>query len=202
MKLLQIDSSVLGENSVSRKLTAAIVARQAALHPGLEVEQLDLGANPVPHYGAAHFTAMRLGQAPEDAAVQADLARGDGFIASLLAADIIVIGVPMYNFGMPTQLKAWADRVLVAGKTFSYSPEGPKGLVPAGKKVFFASASGGLYSEGNPGAAFQHQVSHLSALLGFIGLTDITIIRAEGLAIPDLRGPAIAKAEAEIAALT
>lgn len=201
MKLWHIDSSVLGDNSASRKLTAAIVARQAALHPGLEITYLDLAAAPVAHLSPAHIGAM-FGHNPADEAVLADIARGAAFIDTLFAADIIVIGAPMYNFGIPTQLKAWADRVLVAGKTFKYGADGmPFGLVPPGKKVFIASTRGGLYSPGHPAAAIEHQDSHLTALLNFIGLTDITVVNAEGLAVPDLKQPALAAAETEIAAL-
>lgn len=201
MKLWHIDSSVLGENSASRKLSAALVARQKALHPGLEVDYLDLATAPVGHLSPAHIGAM-FGHPPEDAATLADIARGAAFIDSLFAADIIVIGAPMYNFGLPSQLKAWADRVLVAGKTFKYGPDGkPVGLVPAGKKVFIASTRGGLYGPGQPAAPFEHQQSHLTAMLAFIGLTDVTIVNADGLAIPDLKAKSIAAAEEEIAAL-
>lgn len=201
MKLWHIDSSVLGENSASRKLTAAIVARQQELNPGLEVEYLDLAANPVGHLSPAHIGAA-FGHPPEDAATLADIARGQGFIDSLFAADIIVIGVPMYNFGLPTQLKAWADRVLVAGKTFKYGPDGvPVGLTPAGKKVYIASTRGGLYGPGSPTAALEHQESHLKAMLAFIGLHDVTIFNADGLAIPDLKAQSIAAAHAEVATL-
>jgi FMN-dependent NADH-azoreductase len=200
MKLWHIDSSVLGDNSASRSLTAAIVARQKALHPGLQVEYLDLAAHPVAHLSPAHIGAL-FGHPPADEAVLADIARGQGFIDSLFASDIIVIGAPMYNFGLPTQLKAWADRVLVAGKTFKYGPDGNSvGLVPAGKKVFIASTRGGLYGPGNPAAALEHQESHLKAMLGFIGLTDITIVNADGLAIPDLKPKSIEAALTAIAA--
>ncbi len=201
-KLWHIDSSVLGENSISRALTAGIVAREAALHPGLEVTYLDLAANPVGHLSPAHIGAM-FGHPPADAATLADIATGNGFIDTLFAADIIVIGAPMYNFGIPTQLKSWIDRILVAGKTFKYGADGaPVGLVPAGKKVIIASSRGGLYSEGNPAAPYEHQESHLRAALGFIGLTDVTVIRAEGVAVPDIKPRAIANAEAAIAALS
>lgn len=201
MKLWHIDSSVLGDNSASRKLTAAIVARQSQLNPGLHVEYLDLAAAPVAHLSPAHIGAM-FGHAPEDAATLADIARGAAFIDTLFAADIIVIGAPMYNFGIPSQLKAWADRVMVAGKTFKYGADGtPIGLVPAGKKVYIASTRGGLYGAGSPAAPLEHQESHLKAMLGFIGLTDVTIYNADGLAIPDLKAKSIAAAEAEIATL-
>ena len=201
MRLWHIDSSVLGENSVSRKLTAEIVARQRALHSGLEVRHLDLAASPVRHLSPAHIGAM-FGHPPADEAVQADIAIGATFLDELFAADVIVIGAPMYNFGIPSQLKAWIDRILVAGKTFKYGENGaPIGLVPTGKKVIIASSRGGLYSPGNPAAAMEHQESHLIAALNFIGLTDITVVRAEGVAVPDLKPAAIATAEAAIAAL-
>jgi len=199
MKLLHIDSSVLGENSVSRGLTAAIVARQAALHPGLEVTHLDLATATPMHLSPAHIGAM-FGHPPADAAVQADIAVP--YIDQLMAADIIVIGAPMYNFTIPSQLKSWIDRILVAGKTFKYGADGkPVGLVPAGKKLFIASSRGGAYSEANGLSFLDHQETLLKAALGFIGFTDITIIRAEGVAVPDLKPAAIESAKAQIAAL-
>lgn len=201
MKLWQIDSSVLGENSASRKLTAEIVAREKARHPGLEVSELDLAAAPLAHLSPAHIGAM-FGNPPADDAIIADIARGTSYVDTLFASDIIVVGVPMYNFGIPSQLKALFDRLLVAGKTFKYGADGnPVGLVPAGKKVIVVSTRGGLYTPGNPAAALDHQEKHLTALLNFIGLADITFVRAEGLALPDNKGPSLAKAEAEISAL-
>ncbi|WP_234730705.1 FMN-dependent NADH-azoreductase [Acidocella facilis] len=201
MKLWHIDSSVLGDNSASRKLTAEIVAREKAKHPGLEISYLDVAATPLGHLSPAHVGAM-FGHPPTDEATLADIARGAAAMDELFAADIIVIGAPMYNFGIPSQLKALIDRLLVAGKSFKYGDGGvPVGLVPAGKKVIIASTRGGLYTPGNPAAALEHQESHLTALLNFIGLTDIVFVRAEGLALPDNRAPSMAKAEAEIAAL-
>ncbi|HTJ89778.1 MAG TPA: NAD(P)H-dependent oxidoreductase [Acidocella sp.] len=200
MKLLHIDSSILGANSVSRALTASLVERQKALHPGLEVTYLDLaGAAPM-HLSPAHIGAM-FGTNPTDPAVIADIAAAAPFIDQLLAADIIVIGAPMYNFAPPSQLKAWIDRVLVAGKTFRYGADGvPVGLVPAGKKVFIASSRGGAYHEG-PRAALDHQEAYLKAALAFIGITDVTVIRAETMSVPDLKPAALAAAQAQIAAL-
>jgi FMN-dependent NADH-azoreductase len=199
MKLLHIDSSVLGENSVSRGLTAAIVARQAELHPGLEVTHLDLAAATPMHLSPAHIGAM-FGHPPADPAIQADIAVP--YIDQLMAADIIVIGAPMYNFTIPSQLKSWIDRILVAGKTFKYGADGkPVGLVPPGKKLFIASSRGGAYSEANGLSFLDHQETLLKAALGFIGFTDITIIRAEGVAVPDLKPAAIESAKAQIAAL-
>jgi FMN-dependent NADH-azoreductase len=201
MKLWHIDSSALGENSVSRTLSAGIVARLVALHPELEVIYLDLASNAPGHLSPAHVGA-RFGSDPIDAAVLADIATGNGYIKTLFESDILVIGVPMYNFGLPTQLKAWADRLLVAGTTFHYTAEGvPESLLPEGKKVFLASARGGIYTPPNPACAMEHQESHLTVLLGFIGLADITVIRAEGLGIPELKPAAVASAQAAIAAL-
>ncbi len=201
MKLLHIDSSILGANSVSRSLSAGIVARETTRHPGLEVTYRDLAENPPLHLSAAHIGAL-FGQPPSDPAVIADIAATAPFIDELFAADIIVIGTPMYNFGLPSHLKAWIDRVLIAGKTFKYSEAGvPVGLLPPGKKVILASARGGVYSEGSPVAFLDHQETQLKAALNFIGLTDITTIRAEGVAVPDLKPSAIAAAQAQIAAL-
>lgn len=201
MKLWQIDSSVLGEHSASRMLTSKIVAHQKAKQPDLEISYLDLGVAPVKHLSPAHIGAVS-GQSAVDETIGADVALGAAYIDLLFAADIIVIGAPMYNFGIPTQLKALFDRLLVAGKTFKYNADGsPAGLVPTGKKVIIASTRGGLYSPGNPAAGLDHQEKHLTALLNFIGLTDITFIRAEGLALPDNKLLALAGAEAEIAAL-
>lgn len=201
MKLLHIDSSVLGANSVSRALTAGIVARETILHPGLEVTYLDLAAAGPSHLSPAHIGAM-FGQTPTDPAVIADLAVAAPFVDQLFAADIIVIGAPMYNFTIPSQLKAWIDRVLVAGKTFKYGADGvPVGLLPAGKKVIIASARGGVYSGASPVAFLDHQETLLKAALTFIGLSDISVIRAEGVAVPDLKPAAVAGAEAQIAAL-
>jgi FMN-dependent NADH-azoreductase len=201
MKLLHIDSSITGANSVSRQLSAAIVARQKALHPGLEVQYLDLVATPPAHLSPAHLGAW-FGHTPEDPAVLADIAATSSYIDDLFAADIIVIGAPMYNFGISSYLKAWVDRILVAGKTFKYSETGtPVGLLPPGKQFFIASSRGGFYGPGSPAAGYEHQESHLQAVLGFLGQTNVTVVRAEGVAVADLKGPAVEKALAEAAAL-
>jgi len=200
MKLLHIDSSILGDKSVSRSLSAAIVAKQRALHPGIEVQYLDLAVDTPMHLSPAHLGAW-MGNTPSDPAVQADLEATATFIDDLFAADIIVIGAPMYNFTIPTQLKTWIDRILVAGKTFKYGANGPEGLLPPGKKVFIASSRGGAYGPNSPAAFLDHQETYLKGAFAFIGLTDVTVIRAEGLAMPDLRPTAIATAEQEVAAL-
>jgi FMN-dependent NADH-azoreductase len=178
------------------------VARETALHPELEVTYRDLAEHPPQHLSPAHIGAL-FGHPPSDPAVIADIAAAAPFIDELFAADIIVIGTPMYNFGIPSQLKAWIDRVLIAGKTFKYSEAGvPVGLLPPGKKIIIASARGGVYSEGSPVAFLDHQETLLKAALSFIGLTDITVVRAEGVAVPALKPDAIASAQAQIAALS
>jgi FMN-dependent NADH-azoreductase len=201
VKLLHIDSSILGANSVSRALSAEIVARQRALHPGLEVVYRDLAAEPPLHLQGAHLAAWQ-GTAVADPAVANDAARGNAYIDELMAADIIVIGAPMYNFTVPTQLKGWIDRIAVAGKTFRYTEKGPESLLSKGKKVIIASSRGGIYSAGSPGAAMEHQESYLTAALGFIGLTDVAVVRAEGVNLgPDARTGALAKARGQIETL-
>jgi FMN-dependent NADH-azoreductase len=201
MNILHIDSSILGANSVSRALSAAIAAKQAELHPGATIVYRDLAAAPTQHLSPAHIGAM-FGHPPTDAATLADIETGTAILNEVFAADVIVIGAPMYNFTVPTQLKAWVDRILITGKTFQYNEQGaPVGLLPATKKVFVASSRGGQYADGAQAAPLDHQESYLKAALNFIGLTDITIIRAEGVAVPALKEPAIAGAHAQIAAL-
>ena len=183
MQLLHIDSSVLGPNSASRALSADIVARQVALHPGMNVVYRDLAADSALHLSSAH------------------LAKGGGYLDELLASDIVVIGAPMYNFSIPSQLKAWIDRVVVAGKTFRYGANGAEGLLK-NKKVFIASSRGNVYTPGSPSAALEHHESYLIGVLSFIGLKDVTIVRAEGLAFgPEAKEAAMLKARANIAAL-
>jgi|SRR5579871_371956 len=201
MQLLHIDSSVLGVDSVSRALSAEIVARQAALHPGLRVKHRDLAKDAAQHLSAAHLAAWR-GAKAESPELDEDLAKGNTYIEELFAADLIVIGAPMYNFSIPSQLKAWIDRVVIAGKTFRYGPNGPEGLLSPRKKVFIASSRGNVYHAGSPAAALEHHESYLTAVLSFIGLTDVTIVRAEGVAFgAQAKEAAMLRARENIAAL-
>ncbi|RNM09244.1 FMN-dependent NADH-azoreductase [Dickeya undicola] len=201
MSILHIDSSILGGHSVSRLLSAEIVARQRHIHPEKNVIRRDLVADAALHLSPDHLAVFQ-GGTPGSPALGQDIVLGGAYINELFAADVIVIGVPMYNFSIPSQLKGWIDRVLVAGRTFRYTENGSEGLLPTGKKVFIASARGGVYSGTSPAAPFDHQESYLTAVLNFIGLTDITIIRAEGLALgDDAKTAAIAQARAEINAL-
>jgi FMN-dependent NADH-azoreductase len=201
MQLLHIDSSVLGPHSASRALSAEIVAKQVALHPGMTVRQRDLAADAALHLSSAHLAAWQ-GGAVEDAILDADLAKGGAYLEEVLAADIIVIGAPMYNFSIPSQLKAWIDRVVVAGKTFRYGENGAEGLLSKNKKVFIASSRGNVYAAGSPAAALEHHESYLTGVLSFIGLTDVTVVRAEGLAFgAEAKEAAMLKARANIAAM-
>ena len=200
MQLLHIDSSVLGPNSASRALSAEIVARQIALRPGLNVVRRDLAADAAFHLSSAHLAAWQ-GNAVADADLGADLAKGGAYLDELLAADIIVIGAPMYNFSIPSQLKAWIDRVVVAGKTFRYGANGAEGLLK-NRKVFIASSRGNVYAAGSPAAALEHHESYLTGVLSFIGLTDVTIVRAEGLAFgPEAKEAAMLRARENIASM-
>jgi FMN-dependent NADH-azoreductase len=200
MQLLHIDSSVLGSHSASRALSAEIVAKQIALHPGINVVRRDLAADAALHLSSAHLAAWQ-GAAVENVDLGADLAKGGAYLEELSVADIIVIGAPMYNFSIPSQLKAWIDRVVVAGKTFRYGANGAEGLLK-NKKVFIASSRGNVYAAGSPAAAFEHHESYLTGVLSFIGLNDITVIRAEGLAFgPEAKEAAMLKARANIAAI-
>ena len=199
MTLLHVDSSILGPHSVSRLLSAEIAERQRKLHPGIEVIYRDLAADPLMHLSPAHIAASQ-GTAPTDSDVQADIASGNKVLEEVFAASIIVIGAPMYNFGISSQLKAWIDRLVVAGRTFRYTDKGvPEGLLPKGKKAIIASSRGGSYSQ----AAFlDHQESYLKTALGFIGITDVTVIRAENMGKgAEARTAALAAARQEISAL-
>jgi FMN-dependent NADH-azoreductase len=201
MQLLHIDSSVLGPHSASRALSAEIVAKQIALRPGITVVHRDLAADAALHLSSAHLAAWQ-GGAVADAPLGVDLAKGGAYLAELFDSDIIVIGAPMYNFSIPSQLKAWIDRVVIAGKTFRYGANGAEGLLSKDKKVFVASSRGNVYAAGSPAAAFEHHESYLLGVLSFIGLTDVTVVRAEGLAFgAEAKEAAMLQARANIAAM-
>lgn len=200
MKLLHVDSSILGANSVSRMLSAGIAAAEAVKHPGLEVTYRDLAARPVGHLSGDHLAAFQ-GTVPEADALQQDIAAGIASLDEFLAADIVVVGAPMYNFSIPSQLKAWIDRLAVAGKTFHYTANGPEGLA-GGKTVIIASSRGGAYGADTPIAFLDHQELYLRGVFGFFGITDLTVIRAEGVAKgAEQREKAIAAAKSEITKL-
>jgi len=183
MTLLHVDSSILNDQSVSRQLTAAIVKRLSEIRPGTPVIHTDLAAEPVGHLSGAEFLAFQ-GVSPQNDTAKQAVARNEKLLNDFLGADTIVIGAPMYNFSVPSQLRAWLDRLAVPGKTFRYTANGVEGLV-AGKRVIVASSRGGVYSEGAPAAQLDHQETYLHGLLGFLGITDVTFVRAEGLAMGD-----------------
>ena len=182
MQLLHIDSAITGAQSVSRQLTAQIVATWQAQHPNTQVSYLDLVAN-----APAHFTsdamAPRTGQTEDlSAAQQRENAVSEQLVSQFLAADVVVIGAPFYNFSIPSQLKAWIDRIAQPGRTFRYTATGPEGLAK-GKTVIIASSRGGVYSSSEGGRAMEHQESYLQTVLGFFGVTDVRFVRAEGVAM-------------------
>jgi FMN-dependent NADH-azoreductase len=199
---LHIDSSIRGAQSVSRTLTAEIVKCQKALHPGIEVIYRDLAADPALHLSHAHVAAWS-GEGVIGAALCSDLETGQEYLSELFEADIIVIGAPMYNFSVPSQLKAWIDRIVVEGQTFEYSESGElRTFLPSGKKIIVASTRGNVYPVGTPTAAQEHHESYLRRVFSFLGLHDVTVVRAEGLALDrDTRDASIRQARLEIAAI-
>ena len=177
--LLHLDASVLGDHSVSRQVSAAIVQRLTRDNPGLAVTYRDLAAQPLGHLSGGHLAAAQ-GNAPAELAD--DLIAGQAALNEFLAADIVVIGAPMYNFTAPTQLKAWIDRVLIAGKTFKYGPAGVEGLA-GDKRVIVAISRGNFYGAGAPAAAAEHLETYLRTVFGFIGVTDLEFVIAEGVQV-------------------
>jgi len=172
MNILHIDSSILGENSASRGLTQAIVDQLRAQHPGASVTRMDLDADPLPPLSSRSLAG----------ADATESARAQRALDTLFAADVVVIGAPMYNFSVPSTLKAWIDRVAVAGKTFRYTSAGP---------------------EGQTGGASEHQESYLRFVLGFLGIDDVEVVRAQGVALsPEHRAQALASARASLSHIT
>ena len=193
--VLIIDSAATGDASVSRRLGHELEAMLRARGP-VRIVRRDVGAEPVPHLDAATTPAIR-GAEPRTDAARSAIALSDTLIAELKAADLLVIGAPMYNFGMASTLKAWFDHVLRAGITFRYSAAGPEGLVK-GKKAIVIESRAGLYSEG-PSGALDSQEPHLRTLLGFMGIDDIAFVRAERLAFgPEAAAASIDAAVAEL----
>jgi FMN-dependent NADH-azoreductase len=192
MKLLHIDSSVLGPHSVSRQVSAAIVDRLRKATPGLDVSYRDLTLTPLAHLSGSHLAAGQ-GAVPE-ASLQPDIAAGQAVLEEFLAADVVVLGAPMYNFTIPSQLKAWIDRVVVAGKTFKYGADGVTGLA-GNKRVIIAISRGGFYGAGTPAAVGEHLETYLRWVFGFIGVKNLEFISADGIQVgPEHREKAVADA--------
>ncbi|WP_417684494.1 FMN-dependent NADH-azoreductase [Pseudidiomarina gelatinasegens] len=186
MNILHLDSGIFVDQSVSRKLSRDIVTHLSQ-SSGVKVTHRDLVTNAVPHLDA-------------DTLLDNENTLSAELIAEIQAADVLVIGAPMYNFTIPTQLKAWLDRVLKAGVTFKYTEQGPVGLL-TGKTAYIASGRGGIYSQGDA-AALDHQESYLRNALAFIGITDVHVVRAEGLNMGDEpRQKGLSEAEEAIAQL-
>jgi len=196
MNILQINSSVRGTQSESTRVANAIVARLAAANPGAAVTVRDVGAQPHPVLDEAALGALFTPADQRTTDQAARVALDDALIAQAQAADVIVLGAPMYNFGMPIQLKAWFDAVARAGVTFRYTENGPEGLLK-NKKVFVATARGGVYPlDADP------QVPHIRMLLNFLGLTDHQFIYSAAQAMgPEAAAQGQAEADAAVAAL-
>ncbi len=200
MKLLHLDSSVTGANSVSRPLTQAAAEQLKSANPGAEYVYRDLVKNTLRHYTAVlrvHGTNLEQ-VTPEQ---KAELQTGEEILKEFMSADVLLLGAPMYNFGIPSQLKAWVDLICVAGTTFKYGANGPEGLCGS-KRVIVISTRGGLYGPGSPFEPFDHQEKYLRDLFTFLGITDITVITAEGVAYgPEKATEAVNAAKAKIAEL-
>lgn len=193
MKLLHIDASILGDHSVSRRISAAIVDRLRGALPGLEVEYRDLASAPLSHLSGLHLAAAA-GANVQSPSLHEETTTGPDALEQFLVADIVVIGAPMYNFTVPSQLKAWIDRILVAGKTFRYGPGGVEGLA-GDKRVIIAISRGGFYGAGMASAAAEHVETYLRTVFGFIGIANPDIIVAEGIKVgPEQREKALQEA--------
>jgi len=175
-QVLVIESSARQQDSVSRQLTAEFVRQWQLAHPQDRIQLRDLARDPVPHLDADLLGGWMTPAAQQSPAEQAALQRSELLTAELLAADVLVLAAPMYNFAIPSTLKAWLDHVLRAGVTFRYTENGPRGLLQ-GKRAFVLTARGGIYT----GTAMDHQEPYLRQALGFIGIDDVQFIHAEGL---------------------
>jgi len=195
MKLLHIDSSILGDHSASRQLSREVVEAWKAAEPGITVTYRDLAADAISHFSAQTLVAAGTSAELRDAALKHEADLSASTMAEFLAADAVVIAAPMYNFSIPTQLKAWIDRIAVAGQTFRYTEAGPEGLC-GGKKLVIVSTAGGLHA-GQP-SGVGHE-DYLKLMFGFLGITDIEFVRAEGLAYgDDMRTKAMSEATLQI----
>ena len=196
MKILQINASARSNGANSTRLADSITARLQAQNPAAVVELRDLARDPHPVLDEAALGALFTPAEQRSAEQAARVALDDALIAQVQAVDVIVLGVPMYNFGVPVQLKAWIDAVARAGVTFRYTEKGPEGLVK-GKTVYLALARGGLYRD----QPHDSQTPYLKTVLGFLGLTDVRLIYAEGLNMgPEAVAKGFAQAEADLAA--
>ena len=174
--VLIIESSARQQDSFSRELTQQFISHWKTLHPADRLTTRDVAVNPVPHLDADLLGGWMKPEAQRNAAEQASLQRSNELTDELLAADVLVLAAPMYNFAIPSTLKAWLDHVLRAGLTFKYTDTGPQGLL-AGKKAYVLTARGGIYA----GSTADHQEPYLRQVLAFVGIHDVTFIHAEGM---------------------
>ena len=194
-RILVIESSARQQGSVSRELTQQFIANWQAAHPAGQVQVRDLAAEPVPHLDATLLGGWMTPSEQQNDAEKAALARSNQLTDELLAADVLVLAAPMYNFAIPSTLKAWLDHVLRAGVTFKYTETGPQGLL-TGKRAFVLTARGGIYA----GSALDHQEPYLRQALAFIGIHDVQFIHAEGLNLgAEFSEKGLAKAKAKLA---
>jgi FMN-dependent NADH-azoreductase len=192
--LLQINASIHGENGQSSQLASQFVAAWREQHPQTQIVQRDLAGDPVPHLTAERFAALLTPAQERDAVQHAVAQYSDHLITELKQADVIVLGLPMYNFGVPSQLKAYFDHIARAGLTFRYTAQGPVGLL-GGKKVYVFAARGGLYA----GGPLDTQTQYVRDFLRFLGIEDVQFVYAEGLAIgSESKEAALSGARAQI----
>lgn len=202
MKLLHVDSSINGAASVSRGLTNQAVEQWVANHPDTEVDYLDLAVDTPPHFSADAMGFRRPPTGEISEAEKRENAISEALVSQFLAADVIVVGAPLYNFSVPSQLKSWIDRLAQSGRTFRYTESGPEGLAKE-KTVIAVLSRGGVYSTSEAGQAMEHQESYLKTVFGFFGITDVRVVRAEGTDLGgESRETALGTAAAAIAAAT
>ena len=197
MKILKVDSSTNGGDSVSRELTDMIVEKLKSDNPDADIVTRDLGTEPLAHLNPITTGAIRMGEDDWTDDMKAAAPAEKAILEEFLSADVVVIGAPMYNFTIPSALKSWIDRLGVPRVTFRYSENGPEGLA-GGRKIIVASARGGNYGDDSP---MDFQEGLLETFFNFIGIDDITVIRAEGVGMPEGREKAMASAKEQIAAL-
>lgn len=192
MKILRLETSFRGKASKSYQLGNAILENLIKKHPVSQIHTRNLVQNEVPHFNDIHFTSFATPAESLSTELKSAVQYSNDAIEELMQADVVVIDVPMYNFTIPSSLKAWIDHIARAGVTFRYTENGVEGLVKD-KKVYLAIASGGIYSEG-PMKDHDFTEKYLRNILGFIGIQDIVAFRVEGVAIPDFKETAMPKA--------
>lgn len=194
-RILVIESSARQQGSVSRELTQQFIGNWQAAHPADQIQVRDLVVDPVPHLDATLLGGWMTPSEQQSEAEKAALARSNLLTDEVLAADVLVLAAPMYNFAIPSTLKAWLDHVLRAGVTFKYTETGPQGLL-TGKRAFVLTARGGIYA----GSALDHQEPYLRQALAFIGIHDVQFIHAEGLNLgAEFSEKGLAQARAKVA---